>query len=113
MNKVTSVIKALKKINPTSITVYDTALQSPFFDYIIVSTVDSVRQANNSINYLKEYLAEDGNKVKSATGLDSGWVLVDGFDILIHVFTEAEYERVDIEKLYLDYKKVDLSNFEE
>ncbi len=112
MNKVSSVIKALRKINPETINVYDTNYQSPFFDYIIVATVDSVRQANNSISYLKEYLTEDGYKVKSASGLDSGWVLVDGYDILIHVFTTSEHERVDIEKLYLEYNKVDLKEFE-
>ena len=110
MEKINLVVKALKKINPNFVDVYDTKFESPFFDYIVVAVVDSVRQANSSMTYVKEFLTEEGFKIKSSTGLDSGWVLIDGIDILIHVFTTDEYDRVEIDKLYLDYKKVNIKD---
>jgi len=109
MNKIEAIIKGLKRINPRDVVAYDTNETSPFFNFVLVATVDSVRQANQAVIYIKESLAEEEMSIKSFEGQDSNWVLIDGFDFLIHIMTEDERERIDIDKLYMNQEKIDLS----
>jgi ribosome silencing factor RsfS/YbeB/iojap len=108
MNKLEIVKEALSHINPTEVVSYDLNHTNPFFDYIIVCELESVRQANAAIDYLKDELAKEGMTFRGCEGRDTGWVLIDLDDMLIHVFTKEERKRVDIDSLYLDFKKESL-----
>ncbi len=110
MEKIKTIYEGLKRVNPHDIVCYDTNLSSPFFKFVLIASVDSERQANVSIEYIKEELAKVGYQVKASEGENSGWVLIDGFDFLVHVMTDAERERIDLDKLFLNYEKIDLSN---
>lgn len=110
MEKIKTIYEGLKRVNPHDIVCYDTNLSSPFFKFVLIASVDSERQANVSIEYIKEELAKSGYQVKASEGENSGWVLIDGFDFLVHVMTDSERERIDLDKLFLNYEKIDLSN---
>ncbi|MCR5786767.1 MAG: RsfS/YbeB/iojap family protein [Acholeplasmatales bacterium] len=111
MNKLEAIIKGLKRVNPSDMVCYDSNLVNPFFEFIFVATVDSVRQANVSIEYIKESLEEAGLGIKSYEGFNSGWILIDGYDFLVHVFTEEERQRVNVDKIYMNLEKIDLTKY--
>lgn len=113
MDKVKVVLEALQKVNASEIVCYNTDEKSPFFNHVLVASVDSVRQLNASLDYIKEKLAEAGFMVKNTTGANSEWVIVDACDLLVHVFFKEERERFQIDKLYMDSPVVDLSNIVE
>lgn len=109
MNKIETIYKGLKKVNPHDLVCYDTNEQSPFFKFVLIASVDSERQANVSAQYIKEELLNDGYSVKATEGENTGWVLIDGVDCLIHVMTDSERERIDLDKLFINYKTIDLT----
>lgn len=111
MNKIEIIINGLKRINPHDVVVYDSNEKSPFFDFILVASVDSVRQANQAIMYIKEELAKENLTIKSSEGEDSNWVLIDGFDYLVHIMTDEERERIAIDKLYMNFEKIDIEKY--
>ncbi len=110
MNKIETIYKGLKKVNPHDLVCYDTNEQSPFFKFVLIASVDSERQANVSAQYIKEELLNDGYNVKATEGENTGWVLIDGVDCLIHVMTDSERERIDLDKLFINYKTIDLTD---
>ncbi len=109
MQKIEVVNEALKKVNATNVLCYDTNEKSPFFSNVIVASVDSVRQLNASLEYIKEKLSEAGYQIKNTTGANSEWVIVDACDLLVHVFYKEERDRFQIDKLYLDSPVINLS----
>lgn len=102
MEKLKTVLEALKKVNAVDIVCYNTNEKSPFFNYVVVASVDSIRQLNACLDYVKDDLAEKGFIVKNSTGANSEWVIVDACDLLVHVFYKEERERFAIDKLYMD-----------
>ena len=110
MDKIKTIYEGLKRVNPHDIVCYDTNLSSPFFKFVLIASVDSERQANVSVDYIKEELAKEGYLIKASEGENSGWVLIDGFDFLVHVMTDSERERIDLDKLFINYEKIDLSS---
>ena len=111
MNKIEVVVKALSKVNANNIIAYDTNLKSPFFASVIIASVDSVRQLNASLEYLKDGFSEAGFPVKGYSGANTEWVLLDGCDILVHIFYKEERERFDLDKMFMDCNQIDLSVF--
>ena len=102
MNFEEVIVNALGKVKATNIIAFDTKEKSPFYDEMIVASVSSLRQATAVTTYLKEDVEEAGFKVRSIEGRETGWVIVDCYDILVSVFTEEEREHFNIEKIYLD-----------
>ena len=96
------IVNALGKVKATNIIAFDTKEKSPFCDEMIIASVSSLRQASAVTTYLKEDVEEAGFKVRSIEGKETGWVIVDCYDILVSVFTEEEREHFNIEKIYLD-----------
>lgn len=113
MNKLEIVVKSLAKVNAQDVVAYDTNTSSPFFNSVVIASVDSVRQLNAALDYLKNGFAEAGFPVKSASGANTEWVLLDGCDILVHVFYKEERARFDLDKLYIDCEHIDLKQFAE
>lgn len=111
MDKIEVVLKALSKVNANTIKAYDTNEKSPFFASVVIASVDSVRQLNAALEYLKDGFTEAGYPVKGYSGANTEWVLLDGCDILVHVFYKEERERFDLDKMYMDCSQIDLAKY--
>ena len=88
----------LGKVKATDILEYDMKERSPFFDTMILASVDSERQASAVVNYIEE----EANKLRGIEGLSTAWVLIDLYDVIISIFTHEEREHFALEKIYLD-----------
>lgn len=100
MKKLNKVFELLNKVNAKEITTVDFENKSPFYDYFIIATATNV-QSTSFLNYLK---AE--KKEFRSEGARSGWVLVDLGDVIVHLFTNDERERINLDNHLLAYRRV-------
>ena len=75
--------------------------KSDIADHLVIATGTSSRHvsslAQRIVNNLKEY----GLKCINAEGLEKGdWVLIDGGDIIVHLFREEVRDFYNLEKLW-------------
>ena len=96
-------IDAVKKVNGYDIIVYEMENTSPFYDKMIISSVDSLRQANAVVSYIEDGLKDTEFNIRNVEGGNSSWVLVDCNDIILSVFTEEERKHFAIEKIYMNF----------
>jgi len=106
MNLEETLINAVKKVNGFDIYVYDMLNRSPFYDKMIIASVDSLRQANAVVGYIEEFFKDTNFKIRNVEGGNTSWVLIDCYDIILSVFTKEEREHFSIDKIYMDYPKV-------
>ena len=106
MNLEETLINAVKKVNGFDIYVYDMLNRSPFYDKMIIASVDSLRQANAVVSYIEEFFKDTNFKIRNVEGGNTSWVLIDCYDIILSVFTKEEREHFSIDKIYMDYPKV-------
>lgn len=96
-------IDCVKKVRGTDIIVYDMMNRSPFYDKMILASVDSLRQANAVTGYIEDAFKDTEYKIRNVEGGNTAWVLVDCNDIILSLFTKEEREHFALEKIYMDY----------
>jgi ribosome-associated protein len=71
-------------------------------DYFVISTAGSERQATAILKDLSERLLEEfGRKPLHTEGKpDSGWVLLDYGDVIVHVFSPTQRTFYNLEQLW-------------
>lgn len=102
MNKKNSVeiaVHALEELKGQNIVVIDTKDKSDVFDAMIIATGTSDRHVKS----LADQLVQEA-KAKSLSVLgveqDRSWVLVDLYDVIVHVMLEETREFYSLEKLW-------------
>ena len=102
MNKNNSIeiaVHALEELKGQNITVIDTKDKSDVFDAMIIVTGTSDRHVKS----LADQLVQEA-KAKSLSVLgveqDRSWVLVDLYDVIVHVMLEETREFYSLEKLW-------------
>ena len=97
------ILDCLGKIKASDIMIYNMRGHSPFYDEMILCSVDVERQATAAINYIEEETSKFGFKVRNVEGANTTWVLIDCFDIVVSIFTKEERQHFALEKLYLEF----------
>ncbi len=69
------IVSNLERVAAKDILVYDTKERSPFYDQMILATVDSIRQADSVIAYIEEDCMKEGFSLRKVEGRGSSWVL--------------------------------------
>ena len=110
MTKIEVIINSLEDINAKDIEIYDMREKSPFFDYLVISSVTSNRQLQAAIQHVVDDLAKHKFAHPRVEGKHSNsWVLIDAKDIIINVFTPEEREFYDLEKMLVEIKQLNRS----
>ncbi len=79
----------------------DISKVSSFTDYFVVATANNPRQMNALIDSLDRDLRPEGVKPSRVEGAaDSGWVLIDFGDALVHLFAPDERTYYNLEGLW-------------
>ena len=74
-----------------------------FADYFVLLSGDNTRQINALIEDITVELKREGMPVTHREGtVQSGWVLLDYGDVLIHVFSPEERQYYRLEELWRD-----------
>ena len=101
----------LSKAVVKDIIVYHMETVSPFYDYFVIGSVNSNRQGNAAVNYLKKDLVEAGFNVKGfSSSSDSGWFLVDAGSIVIHIFVGNERNVYNLDGIFSHLEKEIIEN---
>jgi len=102
--------KILNEKKSEDIVIMNLSEINSFFDYFIVTTGNSHIHCKSLARDLRNYLLSIGLNEGSKPDYDSGWVILDFNDIIIHIFTEELREYYQLEKLWADSKLVEFED---
>ncbi len=103
--------KVLSDKKAIDITLINIAEKSSFADYFVNATAGSERQLGTLANEVEDKMAELGFIPKSSEGRpETGWILVDGGDVVINIFTRDVRDRYSLDKIWSD---CDIETYEE
>ena len=101
--KVKDLANLLDDKHAVDIEVFEVGVKHPLFDNIIVASVDVQRNLEAIINEIKKQ-EKDGNfEVKQYDINDQQWILIDFYDVLVHVFVKEAREFYDLDSLLAQY----------
>jgi ribosome-associated protein len=83
------------------IVLMDIGKVSTFTDYFVIATANNPRQMNALVDSLSRDLRDDGARPSRIEGTpDSGWVLIDFGDAIVHLFAPEERTYYNLEGLW-------------
>lgn len=104
-------VKALdsrKAKNITALKVEDLTILA---NYFIIASATSTTQVKALVDEVEYQLGEKGVKPKSIEGYQSQtWIVLDYYDIIVHVFLEETRDFYQLERLWADGIPVDISD---
>ncbi len=72
-----------------------------FADYFVIGSGEADRQIRAIYEEIEHALKKEGIKPHHREGtLDSGWLLLDYGDVIVHIFSTAEREYYRLDKLW-------------
>lgn len=96
-----AVHRALEDNKAEDITVLDLKDKCSFTDFMIVASGRSARHVASLADHVVEDLREAGGLVLSVEGKEQGdWVLIDGGDLVVHLFRPEIRQFYNIEKMW-------------
>lgn len=95
--QIEKIVEAIENKKGEDIKVYDMRGKTPYYDYLIVCTGSSTR----NVDAITTEVRDSMDIVKSVEGLDScEWVLIDGGDVIVSVFTKDARDYYKLDELY-------------
>ena len=112
MNKlIENIVHCIKNKKGYGIVILDVKKVSSLTDFFIICSSDSEPQTKAIMNYIKKELSRKKIKPYRIEGLDyCEWVLMDYFDVVIHIFKKEVRDFYNIEKLWGDAKIKKIKN---
>jgi len=104
LNNIVNVIQDSKGKEIISIDLRE--IESAIFKYFIICTGTSSRHVNSIENKIKKIISQKtGDKPWHTEGKNSGeWVLMDYYDIIVHIFQEKTRKCYNLEEFWGDAK---------
>lgn len=100
-------VKTMDKHHAQQIQVLDFHGVSSSYDYFVIATASNSRLAWAMVDYIEEELKLHGLTVRSIEGNpQSRWILVDCYDVVVHLFVNEEREVYQLDKLWGDLPQV-------
>lgn len=100
--------KALDDKKAEDIKILDVRGKSPITNYFIVATATSAPHMRALAGELDKTLKDMGvNEIRREYNDGSGWIVVDGFDFMAHIFLPEQRGLYGIEALWKDAENVD------
>jgi len=92
------------------VVVLDMADASSITDYFVICSGGSQRQVQAIADAIDEQLKQAGITSLGVEGYREGhWILMDYGDVIVHVFSQETREFYDLERLWANAPKIDLS----
>lgn len=91
------------------IVVLDFEQSSPFYDHFVIADASNSRQLNALADYVVEAVEQQGFPVHHTERTESSdWILIDCYDVVVHLFLKEQRATVQLEKLWRDYVREDV-----
>ena len=93
----------------TDVVLLDLKGKSPATDYYLIATGTSDRQTRTVADEITEMAKENGWHLLGKAGYDKGkWVLLDFFDVMVHLLDEEYRDYYDLELIWGDAERVEI-----
>ena len=74
-----------------------------FADYFVICTGESARQLKTIYDEVEQVLKKEDVRPHHREGtLDSGWLLLDFGDVIVHIFSRPEREYYKLDELWIE-----------
>ncbi len=102
--------RALDEKKADAITLLDVSKQSSITDYLVIATATSEPHLRALRTELEKVLDDSGiHLVGAERAQESGWLVIDAFDVMIHLFLGPTRERYGLERLWRDSAEVSVT----
>ena len=72
-------------------------------DYFVLATVRNTKQAQAAADEVEEKMEAAGERLLRSDGYREGsWILLDFADVIVHIFTDEERRRYELDHLWGD-----------
>ena len=94
-------VEAASEKQATDVVMLDMRRVCTFADYFVICSGDTRRQLEAIYEEIDKALGKEGIALRRREGTtDSGWLLMDFGDVIIHIFASPEREYYNLEKLW-------------
>ena len=91
----------------TDILVLDIVSLTTLADYFVICTADNERMLRAIVRGINERSEKQGVRARRQEGAtESGWVLIDFGDVIVHAFGKREREYYQLDRLWADAPRI-------
>lgn len=110
-NLVKLACQALEDKKAHDIRIIDISSVTSMGDYFVIADGSNRNQVQALCDNVEEAMHKAGLKLKNREGYaNGGWILLDYYDIIVHIFAEEERSFYDLEHVWRDGTPVSLKN---
>ena len=88
------------------IVVMDLRNVNSYLDYFIIATGNSRIHCRSMAREVEKFIHDQGLRSRNRPDYDSGWIILDFNELIVHIFTQEMREYYQLEKLWGDAKKI-------
>lgn len=100
---------AAATVKPSYLAILDLRGLCTFADHFLIVSAGSSRQVQAIAERVEEQLARAQIKMSHREGMgEAQWILLDYYDVVVHIFADQAREFYDIERLWADAPKQQL-----
>ncbi len=77
-----------------------------YLDYFLIATGNSRIHCRSMARELEKFIHSQGLRGRMKPDYDSGWIILDFSELIVHIFTQEMREYYQLEKLWGDAKKI-------
>ena len=108
---VRSCCRVLDEKKAGDVRVLDVSAQSSITDYLVIATATSEPHLRALRNELEKVIDAARERIVGIQrGQESGWEVIDAFDVMVHVFMDEVRERYALERLWRDAPELPLAD---
>ena len=105
------IVSAMEDRKALDVVVLDLRASGAFTDYFVVGSGRSTRQVQAIVDAIGERLRSIDARPTHVEGYaHAQWVLMDCFDVIVHVFTRDTRELYDLERLWGSATRIEISD---
>lgn len=114
-NKATEMVKLIYKAmedkKAEDIKILDIGDVSTIADYFLICSGTNSSQLEAIIDNITETLGRAGyDSKRTEGGRNSGWVLIDYGDVVVHIFSKEDRLFYDLERIWRDGRSIDIND---
>lgn len=110
LEKVKNIVKILDEKKAIDIIAIETKELTVMSDYFVIANGTSNTHVRALADEVDDEMNKLGVEVDHIEGRATGWILLDYNDVLVHVFQPESREYYNIERLWSDAARLDLSD---